>query len=187
MSKSKFKRKGKSKYVQLDGYIMRSEAWASLTPNDKAAYLEYKWRYDGHNNGRIGLGCRELAEALKSSKDTALRSQESLIEKGFIVKTKASGFSVKNRTATEWRLTEYACNLTGDLATKDFTRWTATKNLQAHQKDVQAHHRDSEAQNQPQIRLHRRTTGTVTPISADPQAHQKDTYNITMGGYSNAE
>ena len=37
---------------------------------------------------------------------------------------KRSGFNVKNRAATEWRLTEYQCDVTGQLATKDFMRWT---------------------------------------------------------------
>src|SRR5437773_11628799 len=123
MGKSRFKRKGKSKFLMIEGYIVRSPAWRTLTPNDKAAYLELKWRHDGLNNGRIGLGCRELAEALQSSKDTARRSLESLMEKGFLAKAKPSGFNVKNRSATEWRLTEYPCDVSGHLATKDFMRW----------------------------------------------------------------
>jgi len=187
LSRSRFKRKGQQKFLMLEGYMIRCAAWSALSPHDKAAYLELKWRYDGLNNGRIGLGCRELADKLQSSKDTARRCLESLVEKGFAVKTKASGFNVKSRTATEWRLTEYACDLTGELPTKEFMRWVPAKNLQAHQKDVQAHQKDSEPADRHQISPHRRTTGTVNRVSGLPQAHQKDTYNITMGGYSNAE
>jgi hypothetical protein len=186
MARSRYKRKGKSKFLMIEGYIMRSPAWRALSPHDKAAYLELKWRYDGLNNGRIGLGCRELAEALQSSKDTARRSLDSLVEKGFLAKAKLSGFNVKNRAATEWRLTEYGCDKTGELATKDFMRWQPEEKTQAHQKDVQAHHRDTlppkSGRNQP----HRRTTGTVKPKSPVSQAHEKDTYSITMEGAADA-
>jgi hypothetical protein len=186
MAKSRFKRKGQSKFLMIEGYILRSPAWRALSSNDKAAYLELKWRYDGLNNGRIGLGCRELAEALHSSKDTALRVLESLMEKGFVAKAKASGFNVKNRTATEWRLTEYTCDVSGQLPTKDFMRWEAKENPQAHQKDAQAHQKDSNGIARRQNNPHRRTTGTVRPIPAPAQAHQKDTYSITMGGTTDA-
>jgi len=182
----KYKRKGKSKFLMIEGYVMRSPAFRALSPNDKAAYLELKWRYDGLNNGRIGLGCRELAEALQSSKDTARRALDSLMEKGFITKAKASGFNVKNRTATEWRLTEYSSDVTGELPTKDFMRWQISDFSQAHQKDAQAHQKDTTPPKIPLNQLHRRTTGTVKPISAVSQAHQKDTYSITMGGEADA-
>jgi hypothetical protein len=112
---NRHKRKGKSKFLLIEGYIIRSVAWQALTPNDKAAYLELKWRYDGKNNGRITLANRELADALQSSKDTARRALDSLVGKGFLVKAKASGFNVKSRAATEWRLTEYQCDVSGDL------------------------------------------------------------------------
>lgn len=182
MARSRFKRKGKAKFLMIEGYIMRSPAWRALSPNDKAAYLELKWRYDGLNNGRIGLGCRELAEALQSSKDTARRSLESLMEKGFAAKAKLSGFNMKNRTATEWRLTEYSCDVSNHPPTKDFMRWQPTDFSQAHQKDAQAHQKDSHAPERRQKHPDRRTTGTVEPISMHPQAHQKDTYSITTGG-----
>lgn len=183
---SRHKRKGKSKFLMIEGYIIRSAAWQSLSPHDKAAYLELKWRYDGLNNGRIGLGNRELAEALQSSKDTARRALESLMEKGFLAKAKPSGFNVKNRAATEWRLTEYTCNVTGELATKDFARWQAEKNSQAHHEDAQAHQKDSSPLKNAENRAHRRTTSTVKPFFTISQAHQKDTYSITKGGTSDA-
>ena len=185
MSRSKVKRKGKEKFLMIEGYIIRSPAWRALSPHDKAAYLELKWRFDGLNNGRIGLGCRELAEALQSSKDTARRSLDSLVEKGFLAKAKASGFNIKHRAATEWRLTEYRCDKTGDLATREFLQWQPEKKTQAHQEDAQAHQEDTATPKTARNVPHRRTTGTVKHVSAVSQAHQKDTYNITMGGCAN--
>lgn len=186
MSNSKFKRKGRAKFIMIDGFVKRSAAWQALTPNDRATYLELKWRYDGLNNGRIGLGNRELAEELKSSKDTARRSLDNLIEKGFLRKAKASGFSVKHRAATEWLLTEYRCDVSGHLPTKDFMRWQPENKQQAQQKDTQAHHKDTCPVEIGEIHPHRRRTGTVRPVPGDPQAHQKDTYRSTIGGATDA-
>jgi DNA-binding MarR family transcriptional regulator len=120
---SKFKRKGKGKFIMIEAYVKRSAGWKALTPIERSAYIEVKWRYDGLNNGRIGLGCRELADELNMGRDTAVRALNGLQEKGFIAKVKASAFNVKNRTATEWRLTEHKCDVTGEFATKDFLRW----------------------------------------------------------------
>lgn len=182
MAKGRFKRKGKSKFIMIEGYIMRSAAWSALTPNDKAAYIELKWRYDGLNNGRVGLGERELAAALGIGRDTARRALVSLIEKGFLAKAKASGFNVKNRIATEWRLTEYPCDKSGHPATKDFMKWQPEEKTQAHHRSAQAHYKASEDDKRGQNSPHRRTTGPVKPISVLSQAHHRSTYSITRGG-----
>ncbi len=117
------KRRGKSKFVALDGYLYRSAAWLDLGCVERCLYIELKIRYDGFNNGRIGLGCREAAEALNVSRNTANRSFQTLERRGFIAVARPSGFNVKGRAATEYRLTEFKCDLTGELPTKDFTKW----------------------------------------------------------------
>lgn len=184
MSTNRFKRKGKAKYLHLEGYLLKGAAWRSLTPNAKVAYLELRWRYNGINNGRIGLSCRELAEVLQSSKDTALRALNDLVGRGFTRKMKASHFGRKDRTSTEWRLTEFGCDVTGSLPSKEFTRWGLAEISQAHLGDTQAHHRDRACQIAPEKAAHSRTTGTVNDVLANPQAHHRDTYNITTGGRS---
>jgi hypothetical protein len=183
---SRYKRKKKSKFLMIEGYILRSPAWRALSPNDRAAYLELKWRYDGLNNGRIGLGCRELAEALGTSKMTALRALDSLMEKGFLAKAKASGFNVKHRAATEWRLTEYTCDVTGELPTKEFMRWGADEKNTV---SPEGHTVSPEGQSAPgngRKTPHGPRGDTVKPISKAQQYHQKDTYSITMGGRADA-
>jgi hypothetical protein len=129
MSK-KYKRKGQKKFVLVWAATMKTAAWADLTPADISVYLQVKYRYNGTNNGSIGCGCRELAAACNISKDTANRSLIRLQERGFIKAVKQGYFrpgssedgSLKNR-ATEWRLTEYPCDVTGELPTKDYHRW----------------------------------------------------------------
>lgn len=180
--KNKFKRKGKSKFIMIEGYVKRSEAWRALTVVERAAYLELKWRYDGLNNGRIGLGCRTLADEINMGRDTAARALDGLQEKGFAVKAKASAFNVKTRRATEWRLTEYACDVTGEVATKDFMRWQDTKKSQSHASDTQSHPSDKHEVKQGKNRVHSRIHRTVNPISVIPQSHPSDTYRYTMGG-----
>lgn len=179
---SKYKRKGKEKFIAVYAYVKRSAAWKALTPVERAAYLEVKWRYDGLNNGRIGLGCRELADELGMGRDTANRALEALVEKGFIAKAKASAFNVKNRAVTEWRLTEYACNVTGDLPTKEFMRWGLAKKTQSHPSDTQSPPSDTPPAKTTRNGTHSRTHRTVKPISEISQSHPSDTYRYTMGG-----
>lgn len=119
----RMKRKGRTKFLMIEAYVFSSPAFRSLSTVERAAYLEIKWRYDGFNNGRIGVSCRELGEALNVSKATASRAIDTLCERGFVEPVKRSTFNHKYRTATEWRLTEYACNVTGELPTKPFMRW----------------------------------------------------------------
>lgn len=138
-----FKRKGKQKFIMIDSYVKRCAAWRALTPIERSAYIEVKWRYDGLNNGRIGLGCRELADEINMSRNTADRALDALAEKGFIAKSKASAFNVKNRAVTEWRLTEYKCDVTGQLPSKEFMRWEPTIKTQSHPRDTQSHPRDT--------------------------------------------
>jgi len=117
--------KGEGRYVALHHWLMRTEAWRALDPVARCAYVEMSARYGGpgSNNGRLPLSVRDLAAALNVSKATATRALHRLQEHGFVVLTKRGAFSVKVRQATEWRLTEFACDVTGALATKDFTRW----------------------------------------------------------------
>lgn len=121
---SRYKRKGKAKFIMLERYLYRSPAWQALDSHACRLYLELKDRYDGQNNGRIALSCRDAATILKASKATASRAFSSLIENGFVRVSKVSGFNIKSRTATEYRLTEHMCDVTGGSPTKDFMKWT---------------------------------------------------------------
>jgi DNA-binding transcriptional regulator YhcF (GntR family) len=81
----------------------------------------------GSNNGKLPHSVREAAEALNIGKSTAARAFESLEQHGFIVATKQGAFSLKKRHATEWRLTEFPCDVTNALASKEFVRWALQK------------------------------------------------------------
>ena len=122
--------KGPDRYVALSHWMMRTAAWRDLDCVARTAYVELSARYAGprSNNGRLPYSVREMAEALGTSKATAMRALARLQDHGFIVQTKQGAFSLKVRHAAEWRLTEFGCDVTGALATKDFTRWSKIQN-----------------------------------------------------------
>jgi hypothetical protein len=106
--------------------MLQSAAWKSLSANARAIYIEISQRYagPGSNNGRIPYSIGEACRALKIGRATAWRVFKELIEKGFLVVVTPGAFSLKHRHATEWRLTEFPCDVTDAMATKDFMRWS---------------------------------------------------------------
>ena len=121
---------GESRHVRLYHWLMDTAAWSSLNCVARCAYIEMSSRYagSGSNNGKIHMSVREIAEALHVSKATSMRALNLLQDRGFIVLIKKGAFSMKVRHASEWRLTEFMCDVTGAMATKDFARWTKEKN-----------------------------------------------------------
>lgn len=113
------------RHVRLYHYFMQTEAWQSLRALERSIYIEIAARYagDGSNNGRIGYSIREAASTFGVGKSSAARALEILQDRGFIVARKKGAFSLKSRHSTEWRLTEFGCDLTGALPTKEFARW----------------------------------------------------------------
>jgi len=120
-------RTGRSKkvarHVRLYYWMIETAAWKSLNGNQRAIYFEMAARYNGSNNGRIPYSVREAAERLRIGKSTAARDLAVLQDRGFIIPRKKGAFSLKVRHATEWRLTEFCCDVTLALPTKEFTRW----------------------------------------------------------------
>ena len=121
----KSKRDRPGRYVAISHWMMRTEAWRELHTVGRCAYVELASRYAGlgSNNGRIPYSVREMASALNVSKATASRAFDRLEEMGFIIQMKKGTFNWKVRHSTEWRLTEFSCDVTGALPTKDFARW----------------------------------------------------------------
>lgn len=114
------------RHVRLYHYLMQTEAWKSLGALERSIYVEMAARYagDGSNNGRIGYSVREAAATFRVGKSSAARALAVLQDRGFIVARVKGAFSLKVRHSTEWRLTEFGCDLTGALPTKEFARWS---------------------------------------------------------------
>lgn len=109
--------------IQVYYWVMNTAAWQALTPIERCIYLEVKKRFNGVNNGEIGLGAREAGNAINVGRSTANRALKRLVALGFIEAAKLSGFNRKDRVATEWLLTEYKNDITGELAKKTFVNW----------------------------------------------------------------
>lgn len=120
------KKRGRStapQWVQLTHWLLNSQAWAALTPQERVIYVELRRRYNGYNNGRIACSARDAASRCNVNKDTAARGLRRLEELGFIELATPGGFSRKVRHAAEWRLTSDRCDVTGAMASKAFMRW----------------------------------------------------------------
>jgi hypothetical protein len=109
----------------LSHWMMRTSAWKSLSANARAIYIEMAMRYMGSNNGQIPYAIRDAAKSLHIGNTTAANAIEMLQDRGFVVVMTKGAFSRKNRHATEWRLTEFGCDVTSALASKEFARWSA--------------------------------------------------------------
>lgn len=118
------------RHVRICHYMMATPAWKSLGGIPRAIYLDMAARYRGHgsNNGRIGYSVRCAADELGIGVATAKRGLDQLQDHGFIVCTKRGAFSLKQRHASEWRLTEFPSDISTDMATKEFMTWTPEKN-----------------------------------------------------------
>jgi MarR family len=123
-------KKGRSKgslgsFVALEHFVLDCEAWQSLSLCARQAYIEIARVYSGTNNGSLALSARALSDRLHVSKATASRALKDLGERGFVEVSKHGGFNLKtgDRRATEWRLTRFKCDKTGQLPTKAFMDW----------------------------------------------------------------
>lgn len=120
-------RKGRTKsgpaFLQLFRYMLESEAWRSLSVQERAVYLEVARLYNGQNNGFLGLGVRGASEAANVNKDTAAKAFARLVDLGFLECAQPGGFNQNARRATEWRLTTYRCDRTHQLPSKGFIQW----------------------------------------------------------------
>src|SRR6266446_3408822 len=83
--------------------------------------------HDGTNNGRLGLSVRRASERCRIARGTAQRALVELQDRGFVDCMTKGAFSRKAPHATEWRLTWWSCDVTGELASKKFMNWRREK------------------------------------------------------------
>ena len=121
--------KGSDRYYALFAWFTNTDAWRSLNAVERCVYLQLAQRYRGTNNGRIVFGVRDGEKELRVGRATILRALHTLEQRGFVAVTRKGHFARKegSRAATEWRLTQFGCDVTGALATKDFARWQSAE------------------------------------------------------------
>ncbi len=111
------------KFVQLFRFVLDSEAYISLSANARSALIEVNRGYNGSNNGAIVLSVRSIAERMGCHIETASCALQELVKKGFIEERVKGAYSVKFRRATEWRLTDRRCDVTGAEQSQAFLKW----------------------------------------------------------------
>jgi hypothetical protein len=104
---------GGRRFIQLYANVKNSQAYHDLSSHARCALIELLGRYTGVNNGMIGLGVRELSAALKCSHGTAIKAFRELDDAGLARPMKVGVW--RGKKATEWRLTFYRCDATGEL------------------------------------------------------------------------
>ena len=127
--KSRANKTGRSdktaRHIRIYHMTLRTAAWKSLDAVARALYVEILSRYNGSNNGRIPYSIRQGAAALRIGKTKSAVGLKDLQDRGFITAITRGGFNRKNRHATEWRITEFACDVTPALLpTHDYQRWS---------------------------------------------------------------
>jgi len=100
---NEFKKEGR--FLRLTHHLLNSQAWQSLTPQERAVFICVAQLFNGSNNGRIAMSCRRAASGANVSKDTANKALRTLVEKGFLVVTTPSSFGTNSRRATEYEVT----------------------------------------------------------------------------------
>jgi len=109
----------------LDYWVLKTPAWKSLTPAEVRVQLLLLERYNGSNNGRIGLSIRDAAKFGKVAQGTAKKALDALVAKGFVKRRYKGSFSQKVSRATEYELTHVRY---GDKSpTKEFASWKPEK------------------------------------------------------------
>lgn len=103
--------------------MMQTEAWRSLTPAERAVYVEVRALFDGRNNGSLTLSNRDAADRCNINKDTAGRAFGRLTQLGFLEVVEKGWFNRKTPHATTWRLTDLRCDLTGAVPSKAYQGW----------------------------------------------------------------
>ena len=116
--------KNDSPHLRLYHWMIRSDGYRALSCAARCVLIEIALGHRGGNNGQLALSVRSAAERCRLARGTASRAFRELEEVGFIDCVTKGAFSLKDRHASEWRLTWLSCNVSGKLPEKRFMRWT---------------------------------------------------------------
>lgn len=107
-------KRGKRQFIQLYRNVKRSTNYHGLSAYARALLLELIDRFNGCNNGMIGLGVREAKYELQCSQGRISTAMRELDDAGLARPTKVGAW--RGRRATEWRLMFLRCDKTQEPA-----------------------------------------------------------------------
>ena len=119
------------RYFRFYHAMADTPAWASLTCAQRCVYLALAMRFNGHNNGAIGISVRAAAVEANCNKDTATKALNILCERGFIQRTQEGAFTYKVRHSALYRLTHLPVEHGNHQmpATFEFRSWRPGKKI----------------------------------------------------------
>lgn len=178
--------RGRSKgdrFVRLPIWMLKSEAWTTMSPSAFKLLIHLWSRHNGQNNGEIAYAVRD-AEEIGLKKSAASDAFRELVERGFLKIRRASTFTLKTKEARTWELTAEPSG--GRAPTNEFMRWSepvpnrdsrgAAKNkTQSAVPDPQSAVPDRDLENLRIERLSVRHTGPSGAESTSPQSAVPDT------------
>ena len=125
MAKQRQHRSGR-RFIRLWTNVKRSTAYHGLSLGARAALLELLDAYNGANNGMIADGRCASSPNACDAREMAPGStwQNSTTPRSPILSSSVPG---EPGVATEWRLTFYRCDRTGDLPVSEWKEATLTK------------------------------------------------------------
>ena len=130
-----------SKHVRLYRYETESMAYKALSGDAVKVLIEIHMRYNGKNNGRIGMGSRCAGKAISKSHSAGARKLRELRAYKFITLTKDSTFAQKNYSReyalTSWPLKEKM------QATKDFMK-LSSKDIECIKLELKTKHSNTD-------------------------------------------
>lgn len=108
-------------HVRLYRHELDCAAYRSLTPDSRAALVEFRGLFNGQEN-RVYMSIRELGRRLGVGQRRAQRARDDLLERGWLRLLEQGAFSRKARHASVYALTNEPLDGDGP-APKDFMRW----------------------------------------------------------------
>ena len=118
---------GTARHIRLFLATMKTAAWRSLKPAERAVLIELLALYNGRNNGEIFLSAREASERCRINKDTVTKVFRVLQERGFIKRRCETDARWSEMKARCWVLTEYPLR-DGVPPTRDYQDWRPSEN-----------------------------------------------------------
>lgn len=125
MARGRMDRRGRNapSFIMLRHDMMDSPAWQSLSAEAQILWVHIRRRYNGNNNGKIPLSCREAGRLLNVSPNTAGRAFSDLQDRGFIKICADSDFRLKTKTSRRWAMTHEVLN--GQVPSNEWRKWPA--------------------------------------------------------------
>jgi hypothetical protein len=107
-------------HARIYGSWVTLPSWRALSPQAVKLLVEILCRFRPGDNGRLPLSAKLAGEYLSASKATGARALRELDDAGWIRPVRLARFADRKGTATDYRLTMFGDDVTGEPATREY-------------------------------------------------------------------